>query len=115
MSNHSTLDTEQLSAMFKALSNPHRLGIFLRLAALDGDTACCTVRNGSEPEVITGSPCACVGDLGRDLDIVPSTVSHHIKELNRAGLISLARQGQQILCRVEPQALEALRNFFDIK
>jgi ArsR family transcriptional regulator len=114
MSNNQTVDTERLSGMFKALANPNRLDIFLRLASLGGDTACCTVRNGGEPELITGAPCACVGDLGRDLGIVPSTVSHHIKELNRAGLITLTRRGQQILCRVEPQALEALRNFFDI-
>jgi ArsR family transcriptional regulator len=115
MSNNSIFDSERLSGMFKALANPHRLGIYLRLASLDGDTACCTVKNGSEPELITGAPCACVGDLGRDLGIVPSTVSHHIKELNRAGLITLTRRGQQILCRVEPSALETLRNFFDIK
>ncbi|MBW1692646.1 MAG: helix-turn-helix transcriptional regulator [Deltaproteobacteria bacterium] len=35
---------------------------------------------------------ACVGELGQDFGIVPSTISHHIKELRRLGHVcSLAR------------------------
>jgi len=55
---------------------------------------------------------ACVGDLGRDLDIVPSTVSHHIKELHRAGLIRMERRGQKIECWVDPKVLKDLAHFF---
>lgn len=55
---------------------------------------------------------ACVGDLGKDLQIAPSTVSHHIKELHRAGLITTERCGQSIRCRVEPEVLKELGDFF---
>jgi len=88
---------------FKALSNPHRLALFKRLMS------CCvpgTVCNTDEVTRI------CVGDLGEGLNIVASTLSHHLKELNRAGLIQMERQGKTIQCWVEPKVLTELASFF---
>lgn len=59
-----------------------------------------------------GQICECVGTLGEDLDIAPSTVSHHLKELARSGLIIMTRRGQHVECRVDPDVLEALIKFF---
>jgi len=56
--------------------------------------------------------CACVGELGKDLGIAPSTLSHHIKELRRAGLIRMERRGQKIDCWIDPATLKALKEFF---
>mgnify|MGYP003905405807 CR=1 FL=1 len=42
--------------------------------------------------------CACVGELGKDLNIVASTISHHMKELRQAGLVRMERRGQRIEC-----------------
>jgi SAM-dependent methyltransferase/DNA-binding transcriptional ArsR family regulator len=56
--------------------------------------------------------CLCVGDLGRDLGIAPSTVSHHVKELHHAGLIRTERKGQTILCYVDPGVREEIARFF---
>jgi ArsR family transcriptional regulator len=53
-----------------------------------------------------------VGDIGKDLDIVPSTVSHHIKELRQVGLIKTQRRGQNIECWVDSEILEELKYFF---
>ena len=55
---------------------------------------------------------ACVGKLGKDLGIVPSTVSHHIKQLHQAGLISMVRRGQNVDCWVEHETIQELAKFF---
>ena len=53
-----------------------------------------------------------VGQLGEELDIVKSTVSHHMKELRRVGLIRMERQGQKIACWVDPEVVAMVRRFF---
>ena len=57
--------------------------------------------------------CACVGELGQDLSIVPSPISHHIKELKQTGLIRMERNGQKIECYINPETVSALKVFFD--
>ncbi|WP_396266326.1 ArsR/SmtB family transcription factor [Halobacillus amylolyticus] len=42
-----------------------------------------------------------VGELGERLNIVPSTVLHHLKELRQAGLIRMDRKGKNIECLVD--------------
>ena len=56
--------------------------------------------------------CITVGDLGEGSGIAPSTVSHHLKELYRSGLIQMERQGQQVKCWVESSVLQELSEFF---
>jgi ArsR family transcriptional regulator len=96
---------QDFSAMFKALSNPNRLQIFLQL------TQCCTPGTLCRHEDIQ---VRCVGDLGSDLNVAASTLSHHIKELHRAGLISMRRNGQNVECWIEAQTLDRLSAFFAI-
>jgi ArsR family transcriptional regulator len=55
-----------------------------------------------------------VGELAQDLEIVPSTVSHHIKELYRAGLIRMQRKGQNVECWIDPEVLKDLKRFFSL-
>jgi len=100
MSNYRTDDVQRYADIFRALSNPHRFSIFLRLAR------CC------EPGP-PGDTCLCVGELGEDLDIAPSTISHHIKELRHAGLIRMERHGQTIRCSVAPEALHDLAQLLE--
>ncbi len=104
MSNYS-IDIQKRAEMFKALGNPHRLAIFQQL------TSCCapgTVCEMNDAIRFT------VGEIGNDLDIAPSTVSHHLKELFRAGLIQTKRNGKNIECWIEPELLEQLSGFFCI-
>jgi ArsR family transcriptional regulator len=105
MSKHRTNDIPRYARMLKALGNPHRLRLFLRL------TACCAPRvDCGETEEDARR---CVGDLGAELDLAPSTVSHHLKELRQAGLIRMERRGQRIECGASGEALAALRTFLD--
>lgn len=100
-------NVEKFAEMFKALSNPHRLKIFLRLVS------CCQPGTVTSIDESFGSEgCACVGELGQDLGIVPSTISHHIKELRQAGLIRMERRGQKMECWVDPETVAALQSFF---
>ena len=60
-----------------------------------------------------GQICECVGALGKDLDIAPSTVSHHLKELAQAGLIKMNRRGQNTECQVDPEVVKIVAEFFN--
>lgn len=103
MSNNQNTDVEGLTNIFKALSSPSRLRIFLRLIS------CC--KPGTECDIEAGLR-TCIGELGKDLGIGPSTVSHHIKELRSAGVIKTQRRGQMIECWVDPEILHSLAEFF---
>ncbi len=103
MSNQRSIDLERYSEVFGALSNPNRLNIFLRLVA------CCAPDVSRSVDV---SATACVGELGQDLGIAPSTVSHHVKELHRSGLIRVERRGQRVECCVDGETLADLAGFF---
>jgi ArsR family transcriptional regulator len=107
MSNNLNINIEQFSEIFKALSNPNRLRIFLRLIDCCKPGTVTEIRDDIGPE-----GCACVGELGEDLGIGPSTISHHIKELRRAGLIRMERRGQKMECWIDPDTLSVLRGFF---
>ena len=107
MSNYQDSQINKFAEMFKALSNPNRLRIFMRLVSCCQPGTVTTIQDDVAPEM-----CACVGELGQDLGIVPSTISHHIKELRQAGLIRMERKGQKMDCWVEPEAISALKSFF---
>ena len=107
MSNYQDEEIKKFSEIFKALSNQNRLKIFLRLVSCCQPGTLTTIKENVEPE-----SCACVGELGQDLGIVPSTISHHIKELRQAGLIRMERNGQKIECSMDPDALAAIQRFF---
>ena len=107
MSNYRDKEIEKFADIFKALSNPNRLKIFLRLISCCQPGTITSIDSNMEAE-----GCACVGELGQDLGIVPSTISHHIKELRQAGLIRMERRGQKIECWVDPATVAALKDFF---
>ena len=81
---------EQLAAAFKALGDPARLRVLGLLA--------------TSPD---GEVCACdlVGPLGKS----QPTVSHHLKILREAGLVTAEKRGTNIWYAVLPAQLEALR------
>ena len=95
----STIDPDRLAATLEALANRNRLAIFEFLR-----------RRGFS---LTGSSDRpSVGEIAAEFDLALSTVSHHLKELHRSGLIICRREGKNVFCEVNPQALRALRDYF---
>jgi ArsR family transcriptional regulator, arsenate/arsenite/antimonite-responsive transcriptional repressor len=83
-------DAEALSRQFAALADPVRLRLLSLLATASG-----------------GSVCAC--ELVEPVGKSQPTVSHHLKVLSEAGLITSERRGRNIWYAVVPAAIEALR------
>ena len=104
MSNYKP-NIQERAEMFKALGNPHRLAIFHRLITCRLPDTLCDV---DFVERFT------VGRLGDGLDIAPSTLSHHLKELNRSGLIEMRRNGKTVECWIEADVLDNLGSFFAV-
>jgi ArsR family transcriptional regulator len=103
MSKYSKEDIEKLSTVFSALSNPHRLQIYTMLSGCCIPGTACTVDSAVS---------CCVGDLGSKLNVASSTLSHHLKELNHAGLINMQRDGKQVICSVNSKMLDDIRHYF---
>ena len=103
MSKYKNLESDELIEIFKALANGHRLKIYNIL------TNCCTPGTSCASDEVFS---CCVGDLDSQLDIAASTLSHHLKELNRAGLIDMKREGKQVFCSVNADRLQQLQQLF---
>lgn len=105
MSNYRNIEVNEIALSFKALSNPNRLQIFQRLLS------CCEPGTACSTETVNGF---CVGELGENLAVAPSTLSHHIKELQHAGLIKTRRRGKNIECFVDADKVRLLKDFFAV-
>lgn len=106
MSNCQNDELYRFADIFKVLSNPHRLKIIMRLSC---DANKCDV-NTADDQI-----CTCVGELGKDLGIASSTVSHHIKELHRSGLVKMQRRGKMVDCWIDYGIVEAISDFLKQK
>ena len=51
---------------------------------------------------------ACVCDLSVGIDLTQPTISHHLKVLKTAGLLTSERRGSWVYYRVIPEALQQL-------
>lgn len=79
----------ELARVFKAMGDPVRLRLLSLIASHAGGEAC-------------------VCDLTDVFDLTGPTISHHLKVLREAGLISGERRGTWIYYRVQPDVLRRL-------
>ena len=98
---------DDLSEVFKALGDPSRLKVFEFLRS-----CCCAVAIDEATGEVRPSGGVPVGDVCCAVPIAPATVSQHLKQLRRAGLIVTERQGKYIRCGVDPRALAKLAAYF---
>lgn len=81
------MNTKTMAKIFKALSNPNRLELYLKIA------------EAHEASFETGGECS-VADIMSCLNIGAPTISHHIKELANAELITTEKRGKFLICRI---------------
>jgi ArsR family transcriptional regulator len=91
-------EAQRVDAIFRALASPPRREILRLLASGEGaeDDRCC----GS------GAVCACV--LSDRLGLGAPTVSHHMKALLEAGLITAEKRGLWVYYRLRPEGFEPI-------
>lgn len=90
--------------VFEALASRTRLSI---LQALRNKALKC-----EDPDHCDLSERCCnVSELVERLDLSQPTVSHHLKELRRAGLIATEKDGRTTYCRLNEDQFEKLGQF----
>jgi ArsR family transcriptional regulator len=94
-----------IAAMFKALGDPTRLHIFEFLRS-----CCCPVAVGESGDVrpVVGPTVGEVCCHVTGAEQINSKISHHLKELRLAGLITVERRGKNMICGVNRAAVAAL-------
>ncbi len=96
------MDTKKAEKIFKALSNPNRLELFFKIAEMH--------------ESSFETDCECfVTDIISCLNIGAPTISHHIKELVNADLISTEKKGKFLICRVNEKLIEEVSQLLSLK
>ena len=88
-------EAQRAAGMLKALADPMRLRLLSHVAAQGCDAVC-----------------SC--DLTEELGIGQPTVSHHMKKLVDAGLLTREQKGRWAHYSVVPSAFAELRSFLDI-
>lgn len=61
--------------------------------------------------VVAGSEGMIAGDIAERISVPPSTMSHHLASLERAGLVRSERQSRQILYRTDYAGMRRLLSF----
>lgn len=79
-----------MAKVFKALSNPNRLELYLKIV--------------ENQETCYEANCEClISDIAKSLNIGAPTISHHLKELANAELIFTERKGKFVVARVNEE------------
>ena len=81
------MNAKQIARISKALAEPRRMQLLEQIGATPGPTACIALR--------------------ATIPISPPTLSHHVKELETAGLLEVARQGKQMCLTLRRDVLQA--------
>lgn len=84
----------EIALRLKALADPVRIKLMSMLLAADG-----------------GEACTC--DLAAGVGLRESTVSHHLGQLKKAGMVASARRGMNVFYCARPDCLDALRLVLD--
>jgi ArsR family transcriptional regulator len=89
------LAAAEMATKLKALADPVRLRLFSAIASHSGGEAC-------------------VCDISGGIDVSQPTVSHHLKVLRAAGLLTSERRASWVYYAVVPEALRPIAALLDL-
>ncbi|MBB6215526.1 DNA-binding transcriptional ArsR family regulator [Anaerosolibacter carboniphilus] len=95
------MDGQKMAKIFKALSNQNRLELYLKIV----ETSDAGYSNNNE---------CLISDIIHCLNIGAPTISHHIKELANAGLITTEKKGKFLICRANQELAEEVSKLFKL-
>jgi ArsR family transcriptional regulator len=84
------IDARQFNLISKALADPSRFEMLQKIG-----------------ESKNSPTCSCIRDW---LDLSPATISHHLKELESAGLVQIERNGKFAYISIRRDVLKAYLN-----
>jgi ArsR family transcriptional regulator, arsenate/arsenite/antimonite-responsive transcriptional repressor len=87
------LSRARRTAILKALADPHRFHLVQQIANAGCPLGCAQARSS--------------------LAISPATLSHHVKELEAAGLIKVEREGKFHFLSLRPEVIESVIGSLD--
>ena len=96
--NRKQMDAKKMARVMKALSNPNRLELYLEIL------------KKCEASFETGFKAECgecfVSDIMDSFNIGAPTISHHLKELAGADLITTERKGKFLVARINEDTID---------
>lgn len=95
------MDTKKMAKVFKALSNPNRLELYLQIV--------------ENQENCYETNCDCfISDIAKSLNIGAPTISHHLKELSNAELIFTERKGKYVVARINEEMVNEVNKLLKL-
>ena len=89
---------KKLTKIFKALSNPNRLKLYHEIS--------------KKKEAFFDAGCF-VYKISEKFNIGAPTISHHLKELENAGLITTQRVGKQVTARINEETFKKIKDIIN--
>lgn len=95
------MDTKKMAKIFKALSNPNRLELYLKIV------------ENQEASYDDCDGCL-ISTISQTFNIGSPTISHHLKELSNADLIFTERKGKFLVARINKNIFDEVNEILNL-
>ena len=95
------MNTKKMAKVFNALSNHNRLKLYLKIV------------ENQETSYKTNEGCF-ITDITESFNIGSPTISHHLKELNNAGLIFTERKGKFLVAKINKKMINEVNELLKL-